>query len=139
MMAFFTHCNSLKKLNDDDVSLNSQWWGWIVFMEWLNTEGCLALIQLEQLTKTLINTNLQHILSKIWLYTKPEFKFNFCSMKQCSSDNHNTTTDTAAVLRTTVVSRITSELYTLPHFNKFKKNLLTIYLIAKKKKKKKIN
>ena len=125
MMVFFSHYNSLNKLNDD-VSSNSRcsWW-WIVFMELLNTEGCSALIQQEPLSKSLINKNLQHTMSKIWVYTKPEFKFKFCS-----GDNHNTTTDNAAILRTKVVSRITAELDTLPHFNKFKRNLLTIDLIV---------
>ena len=129
MMVFSSHCNSLNKLNDA-VSSNSRcsWW-WIVFMELLNTEGCSALSS---------GDHYQRVSST---YTSMTPWARFESTQNLSSslsfaewsnggDNHNTTNDNAAILRTAVVSRITAELYTLPHFNKFKRNLLTIYLIV---------
>ena len=127
MMGFLMHWNLVKDMKDDAFT-NSWWWWWwwwIVFVEWLNSKIFSALfppgiiIKGSHHHKPATNPKQDLNLWKTWVQV----------LKYYSSDNHNSTIDTIAVSNSSGIMGYNRTLF-LPHFNKFKRNLVIIYSIV---------
>ena len=66
------------------LQINDEWW-WIVFVVWLTDERGLASFPAWTIVRDPHHNDLQHIVSRIWTRTEPEFRLYW--MKLCSSDN----------------------------------------------------